>query len=57
MYIGREIIQGEFEGVENVPILGFLQTQPDKHLNSRAGRIIVYGDSNCLDNSNNVQGN
>lgn len=55
MYIGREIIQGEFEGVENVAILGFLQTQPNKHLSS-AGRIIVYGDSNCLDNSNNVQG-
>ncbi|XP_054278067.1 membrane-bound transcription factor site-1 protease-like [Macrosteles quadrilineatus] len=32
---------------ETVPILGFLQS----HAQEKSGRIVVYGDSNCLDNS------
>ena len=34
--------------VERVPILGFLQTKNTTAPN-KSGRIIVYGDSSCID--------
>ncbi|XP_076052888.1 membrane-bound transcription factor site-1 protease [Oratosquilla oratoria] len=42
----KEVLEAENENVEDVPILGFHQ-DPSK----TGGRITVYGDSNCLDNS------
>lgn len=41
---------------ETAPILGFLQTNAGVNKTSTSGRIVVYGDSNCLDNSNNAKG-
>lgn len=41
--------------VDSVPILGFYQTKNNQNSNT-AGRIIVYGDSNCIDNGHNVKG-
>ena len=41
------MIKGETLNADNVPILGLYQTK----LSSRSGRIVLYGDSNCLDNS------
>ena len=35
---------------ENVPILGLYQTETSD-LSATPGRIVVYGDSNCLDSS------
>lgn len=43
---GSEILGGKATK-EKVPILGLLQTQN----NVNSGRIAVYGDSNCIDNS------
>ncbi|XP_014249873.1 membrane-bound transcription factor site-1 protease [Cimex lectularius] len=43
---GNEILGGRTRK-EEVPILGLLQTQDSKS----SGRIVVYGDSNCIDNS------
>ncbi|XP_075216075.1 membrane-bound transcription factor site-1 protease isoform X1 [Lycorma delicatula] len=46
---GSEVLGIEVKNIEKVPILGLLQTQSlDK---TPSGRIVVYGDSNCLDNS------
>ncbi|KAL4234848.1 Membrane-bound transcription factor site-1 protease [Mactra antiquata] len=44
---GYEVVNGEVKVIKNVPILGLYQTV----LNPDGGRIAVYGDSNCLDNS------
>lgn len=44
---GYEVIKGESKTVDTVPILGLYQTPADKE----SGRIALYGDSNCLDNS------
>ncbi|PNF21813.1 Membrane-bound transcription factor site-1 protease [Cryptotermes secundus] len=44
---GQEILGQETETTENVPILGLLQSRAAE----KSGRVIVYGDSNCLDNS------
>uniref|UniRef100_T1J4A8 Membrane-bound transcription factor site-1 protease n=1 Tax=Strigamia maritima TaxID=126957 RepID=T1J4A8_STRMM len=44
---GQEVLKGEAESVNNVAILGLYQTTTKKD----AGRIVLYGDSNCLDNS------
>ncbi|XP_046398458.1 membrane-bound transcription factor site-1 protease [Ischnura elegans] len=46
---GREVLGEEARRVENVPILGLLQ--PKGPAGSNPGRIVIYGDSNCLDNS------
>lgn len=44
---GKEVL-GEAETTTyDVPILGLLQT----NINEKSGKVIVYGDSNCLDNS------
>ncbi|XP_052062556.1 membrane-bound transcription factor site-1 protease-like [Mytilus californianus] len=45
---GHEVLKGESKSVDTVPILGIHQTSsggPD------SGRVALYGDSNCLDNS------
>lgn len=41
-------IENEANKRHSVPILGLLQTTATDH----SGRIVVYGDSNCLDMSN-----
>ncbi|XP_071040953.1 membrane-bound transcription factor site-1 protease isoform X2 [Parasteatoda tepidariorum] len=42
---GMEVLKGQADRIEKVPVLGLHQTS--HHANS--GRIVVYGDSNCLD--------
>ncbi|XP_045191862.2 membrane-bound transcription factor site-1 protease-like [Mercenaria mercenaria] len=44
---GNEVVNGEVKLAEKVPILGLYQTT----LNPDSGRVVLYGDSNCLDNS------
>lgn len=39
--------------IHHVPVLGLLQSQAKE----KSGRIVVYGDSNCLDNSHLAKGN
>lgn len=54
---GEEFLLDSFNGTknkkpsisENVPILGLYQTENNEK--SEAGRIVAYGDSNCLDSS------
>jgi len=49
---GKEVL-GETDTVlKDVPILGLLQTT----MNENSGKVIVYGDSNCLDNSHLEKG-
>ncbi|XP_045605609.1 membrane-bound transcription factor site-1 protease [Procambarus clarkii] len=53
----KEMLEAESESVPDVPILGLLQTKGNTNEevgdNSQhhCGRLVVYGDSNCLDNS------
>lgn len=49
---GHEVLKGETQTKEGVPILGLYQSasQPG------AGRIALYGDSNCLDTSHLQKG-
>jgi hypothetical protein len=49
---GHEVLKGETQTKEGVPILGMYQTttQPG------GGRIALYGDSNCLDTSHIQKG-
>ena len=42
---GQEVIHGKADQVSNVPILGLYQHSLE------SGRIVLYGDSNCLDSS------
>ena len=44
-----EILHGKKSLVKNVPILGLYQVPG-------GGRIVVYGDSNCLDNAHQQRG-
>ncbi|XP_049814659.1 membrane-bound transcription factor site-1 protease isoform X1 [Schistocerca nitens] len=44
---GHEVLVEDSSVSENVPILGLLQTKASE----KSGRIVIYGDSNCLDNS------
>ncbi|RZF34472.1 hypothetical protein LSTR_LSTR014091 [Laodelphax striatellus] len=44
---GAELLGSKTKITEKVPILGLLQTQSM----AKSGRIVIYGDSNCLDNS------
>lgn len=59
---GVEILDSDADTVSStVPILGLLQSRPnevevddattEKVFSSPSGRVVVYGDSNCLDNS------
>ena len=43
---GAEVISGSSATMQDVPILGFYQTPQDS-----GGRIVVFGDSNCLDSA------
>lgn len=55
-YVSHSFIGAEMLGRKGekhvAPILGFLQS---RHKNL-AGRIVVYGDSNCIDNSHLSKG-
>lgn len=64
---GLEILDSDADSVSNtVPILGLLQSRPnevevddattEKIFSSPSGRVVVYGDSNCLDNSHLQKG-
>ncbi|GAB6026455.1 Membrane-bound transcription factor site-1 protease, variant 3 [Chamberlinius hualienensis] len=46
---GEEILQENAQVEAEVPILGFYQTNNSQN----GGRMILYGDSNCIDNSHN----
>lgn len=53
---GKEMLEAETESVPDVPILGLLQTKGNGEDSNdisfqQSGRLVVYGDSNCLDNS------
>lgn len=47
---GYEVVKGHTQNVEDVPILGLHQH------NGESGRIVLFGDSNCLDSSHMQQG-
>ncbi|XP_064598708.1 membrane-bound transcription factor site-1 protease-like isoform X2 [Liolophura sinensis] len=49
---GNEVLKGETLSVENVPTLGLYQTRTKP----TGGRVALYGDSNCLDNSHLQKG-
>lgn len=64
---GLEILDSDAEpSSSSVPILGLLQSRPnevevddsttEKVFSSPSGRVVVYGDSNCLDNSHLQKG-
>jgi membrane-bound transcription factor site-1 protease len=44
--LGSEVISGSSVAVQDVPILGFYQTPT-----ASGGKIVVFGDSNCLDSA------
>lgn len=44
---GHEVVNGDVKSVGKVPILGLYQTT----VKPNSGRVALYGDSNCLDNS------
>lgn len=49
---GREVLGEPDTTTQEVPILGLFQTT----VNEKSGKVIVYGDSNCLDNSHLQKG-
>jgi hypothetical protein len=53
LFLGQEVLGQKTETTENVPILGLLQSRAAE----KSGRVVVYGDSNCLDNSHLHKGN
>ena len=48
---GLEVLKQETAVVDNVPILGLYQTPSEG-----GGRIALYGDSNCIDDSHRQKG-
>lgn len=56
-FSGAEMLASEggtgISKIQRVPVLGFLQSQAKE----KSGRIVIYGDSNCLDNSHLTKGN
>ena len=46
IYPGSEVVTGGSTLLHDVPVLGFYQTPSEG-----GGRIVVYGDSNCLDSA------
>ncbi|XP_065207712.1 membrane-bound transcription factor site-1 protease [Planococcus citri] len=52
---GEAIINKDSTAQDTVPILGFFQTSSVGEVTTYGGRIVMYGDSNCLDNSNSVE--
>lgn len=53
---GHEVIKGESLKVKQVPILGLHQPKGPGGPGPQSGRIVLYGDSNCLDNSHMQKG-
>lgn len=51
-FLGLEVLKQETAVVENVPVLGMYQTPSEG-----GGRIALYGDSNCIDDSHRQKGN
>jgi len=49
----KELLTGESESKADIPVLGFYHPQ-EEYLT--AGRIVVFGDSNCFDSANNEKG-
>lgn len=49
------MIKGETETVDGVPVLGLYPADLE-HGKPQAGRLVLYGDSNCLDNSHLQKG-
>ena len=49
---GHEVITGESKSQEKVPVLGLYEPTIDKG----GGRVVLYGDSNCFDNSHMQKG-
>ncbi|KAK2147562.1 hypothetical protein LSH36_547g03036 [Paralvinella palmiformis] len=48
---GHEVIKGVMVEAKDVPVLGLYQTKGTNNTGIKPGRIALYGDSNCLDNS------
>ena len=46
------MVNGETKAEIDIPILGLHQTT----VNPGSGRVVLYGDSNCLDNSHMKKG-
>ena len=44
--LGSEVVTGSSSVMTNVPVLGLYSTPDDG-----GGRIVIYGDSNCLDSA------
>ena len=56
---GQEVITGKTVDVADVAVLGLHQMQTPTELGgteTSGGRIVLYGDSNCLDNSHLKKG-
>jgi len=55
---GHEVITGNTVATAQVPILGFHQVQNvmESGVEINGGRVALYGDSNCLDNSHLQKG-
>ena len=51
LFSGYEVIKGETMEAGKVPIMGLYETKQ-----KGGGRIALYGDSNCLDNSHMQKG-
>ena len=52
LFSGFEVIKGESQNSERVPVLGMYQPGTMEG----SGRLSLYGDSNCLDNSHLQKG-
>lgn len=50
-FLGLEVLKQETAVVDNVPVLGLYQTPIEG-----GGRIALYGDSNCIDESHRQKG-
>lgn len=53
---GHEVIKGVMVEAKDVPVLGLYQTKGTNNTGIKPGRIALYGDSNCLDNSHLQKG-
>lgn len=51
---GQEVVTGESTSQQRVPILGLYE--PPAAAEQGGGRVVLYGDSNCLDNSHLQKG-
>ena len=46
VHVGSEVVTGSSSIISNVPVLGLHSTPGEE-----GGRVVVYGDSNCLDSA------